>query len=99
MERERIDFSQDRVAFRPDRQPLFCQTCGTKTQMQVLEASLGMNSFQLVFANHTKDLYFFCPECHSVYALDNGKLCDRFADHPDRYIAEAEEKLRFLYQL
>lgn len=99
MERERINFKQNRVEIKKERPSFLCPQCQKKEDMIWLETSLSMQSFHLVFANHVKDGYFFCTNCHAVFTIDDGPFCDRFSEKPKELERQAEEKLRFLYFL
>lgn len=99
MEREHIDLSKDRISERKERPILFCSECQKEVKMYVLDAALGINPFQMVFADHSKDAFLICPDCYALFSLDDGRLSDRFLQDPENRTEEVKDKLHFMYHI
>ncbi len=99
MEREHINLKQDRVKLSQIHPSLLCPHCGKQVEMKLIETALGLTSTNMIFAHHTADLYFICPECFSLMTVDDGKLCDNYLLNQEEHEAGIQEHLRVLYQL
>ena len=94
-----MHISADKIQEFGATEEIKCPRCGKSVNMNLLRATNGLGVFNVSLVNLNVDLFAICPECNSLFAVDDSIAKRAGKSNSNNFMMVNEKNLKFLREL
>lgn len=94
-----MHISADKIQEFGATEEIKCPRCGKAVNMNLLRATNGLGVFNVSLVNLNVDLFAICPECNSLFAVDDSIAKRAGKSNSNNFMMVNEKNIKFLREL